>query len=292
MATPRIEVLTLELTNRQNSTYMREGTERSPNPEFLDAPGNYFLKNISVEKQPDNSYKKLRYIAGCDTPYADEQDKMGVKPNPAQDQIIFKKGVLFVPRSGRTVGLYEFLQKCEFNQNNKNRPEHAEPIFREIREQEQAREVLNDIYVKKEALDMVFALGSKVGNEYNWDTAKIDSLCLLFALPPIESYDKKVETLMQIADAKPQLFLATIANRNKSVLIDIADAQKHNVLSLAGGSASLTATNTKILNFKSKDKNSQTEELADYLNSQKGTTDYKTLRMQLEMAKENAAAVV
>ena len=80
--TKKPEVMVLQLIDRRESSWVLEGSREAGLPQYLDAPAEKRILNQSVALDTrkgavPGSYRKLRYLAGCDTPWVDEQEKMG-----------------------------------------------------------------------------------------------------------------------------------------------------------------------------------------------------------------------
>lgn len=295
MAAPQPKILVLELVDRKKSSFILEDTFGTPEQKHLDAPSAYYLKNISIEKVKDgkggHTYKKLRYINGCDTPYFDEQVEKNFKPNPNMDVIEVKNGNLTVVRNGRDIGLYEYLMKCEFNESNENRPEGAEVKFRVLDTQKDSTKVLDNMYSEMEAMKAVYALGTKTKDGYIWDEEKIDYLCSLFSIDPTSEYATKVNHLLSLAKSQPQGFIKSIANVTASMQVEVAQAMQWQVVSISGDHASFMDGGKKFHSFKATNNEGKIQELVDYFLTRKGQNDYKTMAISTIHAKEKEGAV-
>lgn len=295
MATKQPDIIVCELTDRKKSSFVLEETLNTPEQKHLDAPSSYYMKTRSVMKVETEGggfeYKVIRYINGVDIIDFNEQEKRGMKPNPNEDVIEFKNGNLTVVRTGRTIGLYEYLKNCEFNGANENKPESAEVKFTVLDRQKDSKKVLNVMFDEMEAMRAISSLGTKTKDGYMWEEEKIDYLCSLFGIFDAESYEEKVTKLSYMAKANPESFTKIISDKSSNIKVAVASAVEFSVISLGGDQASFTDNGKKFYTFKTKSREDRTQELVDYFLTKKGENDYKTMAMATNYAKEKSAAV-
>lgn len=294
MAQTKSKTLTLELINQRPSGFVLEGTS-GDDAVRISAPNKCFIPVESVIKvdQPDGgySYEKIRHIEGCPYLLVSDQVKHNWKPNPSNDQIVFENGVLLVANEGRDRSRFAYLLACEFNGNNKDRPESAEPIFRVIEKEKEAEKFLHSVTDKLEAMAILSSLSDKMEEGFSYNEEKIDYMCSLHGLHGYEGYAEKLQSLMYIADANPKQFIESVANARASYKVDIALAEKYSVISLAGEHASFNEGGLKFFKFTQKQAAKRQEELIDYFLT-RGDEHYKQMKVALEAKKTAELALV
>lgn len=286
-------VLVLQLANLQNSTFYKEGTEDKP--VYVNAPGLRFIPSYGVMKNPDKkvkSYVRIRYIAGCDEIRVLEQDKAGIKPNPMEDKIVFKNGDLIVIGAGRDLGLYNFLKACEWNADNPDRPEHATPIFKELRVEEKSEQVIKSVRRRAEAINLVQSLTSETEKgELMYDEESIMSLGKLFGYSGL-SLPEQVEKLYEEAVTNPEGLMSSIADKKNIVRVDVAQGLELAVINMEGTHAAFSETSATFMKFKSKDQKARKEELTKFFLTPEGEDAYAEMKSKVLTAKEVALANV
>jgi hypothetical protein len=298
MATKQ-KILALELSDRRKSGWIMEGTQGTYNEECLDAPNIYFLplESVTIMKEdvpgfPAGSYRPIRHIEGCNTIYKDEQEKLNIKPNHDRDVIIFSKGVCLVPDQGRDKSRYAYLQACEYNANNKDRPETAVPVFRVIEKEVEAVKSLVNMDNKLEAYRLLSTLREKMDSGYSYNNERIDFMCSLFGVSGVESYAEKLEQLQWRAEADPTKFVDSVLNKRSEVKVTILEAEKFNVIALTGDFATLVDGGRQFYKFSSNKKPAKMEELVDYFLLPKGQDDCNQMNIRLEKAKLKEVSLV
>src|SRR5688572_29442435 len=92
-------VIYLELLEKRNSGFVKQGTEGTAFHEELNCPNIQWIPNSGFkavkEKNGESeviAFKVIRWIKNCSTIDKDEQDRRNVKPNRMEDKIPFEKG--------------------------------------------------------------------------------------------------------------------------------------------------------------------------------------------------------
>lgn len=293
------KTLTLELADRRQSGWVMEGTQGTRDEERLDSPNIYFLPLESVVKMtedapgyPKGSYRPIRHIEGCNTIYKDEQEKLNIKPNYDRDVIIFSKGICLVPEEGRDRSRYAYLQACEYNANNKDRPETAVPLFRVIEKEVEAVKSLVNMDNKLEAYRLLSTLRDKMDSGYSYNNERIDFMCSLFGISGVESYAEKLEQLQWRAEADPTKFVDSVLNKRSEVKVVILEAEKFNVIAVTGDFASFVDGGLQFYKFNSSKKPAKIEELVDYFLLPKGQDHSNQMNIRLEKAKLKELSLV
>lgn len=286
-------VLVIELTDRRDSGYVKEGTQGTIFEQRLNSPSARRIKTTSVVKQSDGSYRQIRHIAGCPTIFVDEQDAKGYKPNGIEDNIWIENGSKTIVNLGRTMSMYRYLKACEFNGTNDQRPEGAEVMFKELNIQEEAKKELASQDVSMRAFDMTVGLATATKDgKWIFEEERIDYMCNLFLIAGLESYEEKVLGLRALAAARPKYFLDLIGDTRSNTRAHIGQAIQYKVLDISGPHASFVANGANIIKFNSKEKNERIDQLVDYLLGKKGEDSYQTLLAATEQAKVNQLETV
>lgn len=291
---PNAKTLTLELIDQRPSGFVLEGTTGAADDERISAPNKYFLLTQSVVKEPTKDggyrYRNIRHISGCETIYVDEQKAQGVTPNPELDQIVFENGLLLVANEGRDRSKFAYLMACEFNFNNPHRPEHAEPKFRVIEKEKKAEQFLHNISDKLQAMSILTSLSERMENGFSYNNEKIDFMCSLHGVHGYETPGEKLQALVFVAEADPKKFIDSVANARSSYKVDIAEAERFNVISMAGDHASFMDGGLKFFKFTQKTAAKRSEELVDFFLT-RGGEQYAQLKTALDAAKTREAAL-
>lgn len=292
MAKNKYPTLVLELAHRRKSAFILEGTEKSPEPDILDCASEYMLRNTSVVLIGGKRVK-TRYIAGSDMFKLDEQVKADIRPNPLQDIIYFTFGRLTVNREGLNVGLYDFLVNHEGNRDNPNRPPNAEDVFYTINTEADAESQLADLDETAEVMTYLSSLRKdKPGKEkgYIYDTEKIERMCKMLGVIPVESDAEKLKILVATGVGNPRFFLQLLNAKTADLRVEVVTAREMGVISIDGESASFTENGENFYKFKNRNGNydSRITELVDYFGTEAADMHLSIVKAKLEFAKEKA----
>jgi len=179
-----------EIAERKNSGFIMDGTRGTAYQQELTAPSIRWIpargKAAVIEKDEKGrevkKYKEIRYIAGCDTIDPDEQKQKGLEPSKLEDKILMENGFMTVAREGSTIGLYDYLDAVMYNVDNPARSKDATPIFREVKLDKKAVQLLDDDENITLAKSVVYKLRKNTGdkeNPYQYDVDRIDAICKL-----------------------------------------------------------------------------------------------------------------
>ncbi len=282
--------LILELTNRRPSAFVMKGTENSENPDRLDCPSEYLLRNRSVVVDDKGVRNESRYIKGCPEFLVKKQTEINAKPNPREDAIVFEFGRLTVLREGIFVGLYDFLANHESNRSNEIRPDGAEDVFYQINTAAEAESAMVDLDVFADAINIVKALREKSGNGFTYDTEKINKYCKLLNVIPLESDAEKLQVLFVTANTNPVFFMDLIKESTFELRLEITTARELGVISTDGDTASFTDEGKGFYKFKEKkDPHVRISELVNYFDKDEGARDLAALKAKV---KEKQKALV
>lgn len=296
MAKKSYPPLVLELTDRRPSAFVMKGTENSENPDRLDTASEYLLMNTSVVMQGDKR-RPIRYIAGCDLIYVDEQEKSGFKPNPKQDTIPFIFGRLTVQREGRTIGLYDFLSNHDGNRSlpRDKRPSGAVDVFYQVNTSLEAENKLADLDEMTQVMTLLNGLRERVNkpgggaSSYKYDTDKIEYYCKLLGVvsASMESDAEKLQLLLTVATKNPTYFVSLVNEVSGDMRVEVVTAKQLAVISTDGPAASWVDDQRVFFPFKSKDANKRIDELVEYFKSSEGEMDLSVMRTKVKFKQDS-----
>lgn len=293
--TVKDKVLYLELVDRQNSGYEKEGSREEGHPVFMDAPDRRrILSRSQILCEDGKTLRVIRYIKGCDTIFEDEQQKRNIQPNPLTDVIWFEGSQTKTVRNiGADMPLFAYLAACPFNENAPNRPEGSPTIFREIHAEVVAKQGLEDLDSERAIGNIIGELYEKTADGYSYDEVKIGYYLTLLRINPFETPAENLVAINRVAKADPDKFLSTIASKTKEYRIEIMEAIKLDVIDVKGDRAVWVEGQgvfTKSMRVKTQDE--KIDFLTRYFLSPEGVEDYKTMITRLDTAKEKALQLV
>lgn len=293
------EVMVIDATDRRASSWILDGSEEGGNPQRLDYAKTKIIKTTSAIKVPSKeggyTLRKIRYIKGCDTIFVDEQEKRGVKPNPAVDKadLEITHGTKTIVRNGATIAMFDYFRNYEGNIDNPNRPDGAVDDFRELKTVQTAEEKIDAFDAENEAREYLKQLkvnDAKKGVTYK--EKEIDFLCSLFKVPYLSSFPEKFEALINIAKETPARFNESIANAKSAVIAEVNLAERLGVVLFDNSKAMLANNNIVLTSLSSTKEDERIEELAMHFLTTEGEMSYKQFGIELRAAKERAAAQV
>lgn len=297
MAKKNPEVLLLELVDKRSSGFIMEGTENTPNPQEKNCPSVFWIPTMGMMLKPDENgvlrNVPIRYIKGCDEIVVAEQEKRGIKPNPKADKIMFKEGFGTIVKEGDGYGLHEYLVNAGYYEDNPNRSPNSTPIYREIKLNKIAEEIIEADEYMKDVLVFLSSLRSKRGSEVVYNEEKIDALCQLLAVYAITPA-LKLTGIANLAKARPEWFLKTVKSFEGQLQSEITHALQLNVIKIEGTVVSYLHED-KILKTFGSDKLKREEvisRLVDYLGTGEGQEALTGLRIALAAAKEKSLKTV
>lgn len=282
--------------SKNGSGFVREDTLNSKDPIRIMHPINRVIQNTSIIKEmsEDPKLKKekiyvdvpIRYVYGFAGIRKAEQEAANVNPNPQMSSIVFKNGLLTVPKDGPFVGLYEFMSNHAQNATNPNRVERLPAIFREIKPAEDAQIDNLFEFQQVEALSYIKALVEQKDGKYIYNEDRIDVLSVIFNVFG-ESPSQKVAALIAYAKLKPNDFLEKAKASEQTMLIEVDHGLKLEVISFEGQTAIFLKLKRKIKEFTgAKNEDALRKALADYFGTQSGKENYEVFKAELVSAKE------
>lgn len=280
------------------SGFIKEDTVGTASPEEIVHPGKRSLINRSVVREKTNLdgkevyvNVKTRYIYGCELIKELEQKQRGVVPNQNSDNIYFLNGYITVPKTGATVGLYEFMSNHAQNSTSENREhfEHLEAIFREIKPAENAQQSNDHEFIMIDAMSYIRDLVTQSGSGYSYSEERIDALCETFGVYA-EDYESRIQALLGFAKIDPKAFLDAAKKTEQTVIIEIGHALKLGLITFEGNTAMYATKNEKIHalvgNYKNPDK--KIAALGAWFQTVDGRTAYEAFKLDLSAMKEVA----
>jgi hypothetical protein len=300
MSDIKVPVMFLKLCDKRSSGFVKDGTENTAFHEELDCPSIAWIPSRSktaIEKEIDGIktlvFKDIRWINGCNTIDPQEQDRMGVKPNPQEDLIIFDKGFKTLQKQGSTLSLYDYLEQSFFNKNNPNRPVSLEAIYEVVQLDKKAEEIDESDIEMSDAIQMVKQLRVKTGNKetpYKYDEDRINLMCRLCEVMGGDSPAQKLHALMALAKSMPRTLLDLVTKFEQTLITEVGHALHLNVIRFDGNTASYEESGEVIraLGSGNLGQEKKIQSLADYFGSSDGTQALTIFRAKLEVAKQNA----
>lgn len=210
-----------ELLDQQNSTFILEGTENSGSPVHLSSSALTRIPNVSMRKSKKGpnkgQWEYIRYIKNCPTILRAEQIAQGYTPNTnsGADEIYFEVGKKFVSTEVDS-SLVEFLDDYACNISNVNRKPDATPLFKELTEEQEVKESVDDFFTLHRVMEYLNDLAYKDGTGYKYAEDKIDNLCALLQITGYDTsqYINKFKAIMGLATADPKGFFTKVADKN------------------------------------------------------------------------------
>ncbi|MEO7048940.1 MAG: hypothetical protein ABI091_26795 [Ferruginibacter sp.] len=296
MAKDKVDILYLELVGQGESGFYVEGTQNTPYAQTLTAPTITWIPTDGIEVYLDKDangkeYKRqrpIRHIKNCENIYPIDQEKMGFKPNRMNDKIPIEHNYAAIPREGNTIQTYDYLTKSTYFLDNPLRPDNIPALFKQIKVNEKAVELLDDDELLTKAKIKVYSLRVNIGaKEYRYDEEKIKSYAKLLNVTA-DTPEQMLIVILQRAIQNPKAFLELIVKAENTVLTEVTHALHYNVIMFEGNTAQYTEESKLITNFgagKFSDSR-KIEALANYFQTSEGNNALTELRAKLELAKE------
>ncbi len=285
-------VIFIEVADKRDSGFVRDGTEGTKYEERLNCPGKLIVPSYSFRHAYDKVEKEwfneeIQYIKGQREISVAKQREKGLKPNPKMDKIIIEKGHMSIAREGADIGLFDYMENSFWNVSNPDRSENASALYRvvdltKIEEQINERDILGN-----EAAAEVYALQTKKGGVWVYQEQRIDSFCELFNVTAT-SYASKITALAGTAKLYPKEFLEKIAIFEQTSATLVSHALQLNVIKFEGNVAAYVKKDkiVKDLGLEKMKHDEKIAELATYLRSKDGYEANQELTVEVEFAME------
>lgn len=299
MAKPKPPVIFLELCEKRNSGFVKQGTDGTAFHEELNCPNISWIPNrgLGSVKEIHNGvetmvYKELRWMKHCDTIDFNEQEKRGFKPNFHEDKIPFEKGFATVVRDGGTIWLYDYVVGVCWNKSNPDRPVGADAIYQVMQLDKQAEEINEGDIEMADAIQLVSSLRLKTGSKetpFKYNEERLSALCSIFQVFA-ETPAQQLYALMSLAKAKPRWFLDLAVKFEQTILTEVSHALELKVIMFDGNTSVYCEGDEIIRNFGAGNykHEKKIELLADYLKTSEATEALTKLRAKVAVAKDKA----
>lgn len=290
-----IPIVFLELTDQGDSGFVMDGTERSGMPQVLRNPTVSWIPTEGTEVYLDEKgirrNRKIRHIKDCETIYPQEQEKNGFTPNRTTDKIPFDNGFASVEEQGSTVATFKYLLASTYYLDNPLRPATATPLYKEVKINEKAMEMLDEDEVQTAAKTKVYALRLNTGGgekgQYKFDEDKINTYCNLLNVFA-ETPQQQLALLLDVAIRTPKKFLDIIVTAENTVITEVTHALQLKVIMFEKNVAQYSEGDKIITSVGSGNmsQDRKIEALASWLQTPEGTPSLTELRSKTEIEKE------
>lgn len=284
-----------ELAEKKSSGFILDGTKGTLYQQELTSPSIRWIPNSGRTKNPDTKgFKDIRYLSGCDILDPEEQKKRGYIPHPFEDKIGMENGFMTVAREGNAVTLYDYLESAFYNQDNPDRPEGATAIYREVKLDKKAENLLDEDEIITQAKSLIYELRLSTGDKkvpYKYNLDRINSICRLLNVWD-ETPERKLILLLNKANSNPKEFLETVYKSEQTVITEVSHALELNVIMFDGNTAQYTE-GYKVIYSLGNDKlkpEQKPEKFASWLTTQEGNQSLTELRAKIEVAKAKLLA--
>ena len=288
----------LELIEKRNSGFVKNGTDGTAFHEELNCPNIRWIPNSgfkAVEEDHNGTktivFKEIRWIKHCSIIDKDEQDRRNIKPNRIEDKIPFEKGFATIAREGSTISLYDYLEDVFYSKDSKNRPETADAIYRVMQLDKQAEEIDESDIEMADAIKLVASLRTQVSKSdksYKYNEERLNAICTVCAVYA-DSPATKFHALMSLAKARSKWFLDLVVRFEQTILTEVTHAVELEVIRFDGNTALYKDEEKVIKNLGTGNlsKDTKIEKLSDFLKTTEGNSHLTELRAKIEVAKEN-----
>jgi hypothetical protein len=289
----KVPVKYYEVVDKANSGFIMDGTSGTQYQQQLTTPSVLWISSeamSAVEEEGVKKHIKIRYINRCDSIFPLEQEKMGFTPNRFEDKIAIENGFATVERQGSTIGLYDYLEKSFYNEDNPNRPSNVPARYREVKVDKKAETLLDEDELVTHAKSLVYELRRNTGDKkipYQYNLDRIDSICRLVNVWD-ESPERKLILLLQKAIQQPKEFLEIVVKAEQTVITEISHAIELGVIIFNGNTAQYCEGDKviKIVGDGKMKPDQKAEALASWLTTEQGNSQLTELRGRIELAKE------
>lgn len=289
------EVAVYELIDRLGSGFIREGTERMPEPDEIDVAGtrtilssSAYRKNTGTQKKPNWKRVPIRYRASSESVDPEEQDKLGHEANPANDKIVFKNGRLVVVKEGLSIGKFEFLRKDSRNETNPDRIPTVPVIYREIFPEKENENSNEDDFALANAISYLqeFITDKSEKKGISYDNYRLGALARLHNIVA-DSPGGMMKGLLANAKLNPLEFLNKSKEFEIATATEILHGLKLNVLSFENSRVINVPRKSVLLSFETGlQEDQRIKRLAGFFMSEKGAAAYQMFKVDLNDAKE------
>lgn len=296
-----VQIMFLETCTQGESGFYMDGTQGTPYAQQLHSPTIEWIPTTGIEAYEEEierngkkvkivKHRPIQHIKGCESIYPKEQEAMGFKPNRQNDKIPMEGGFINIREEGSTVGTFKFLLAATFFADNPLRPSTATKIYREIKINERARDLVDQDELVTAAKAKVYALRLSTSEKgvYRYATDKINIYCNLLGIVEL-SPETQLFSLIEKAKDNPKNFLKIITSAEQTVITEINHALQLGLIMFDGNVPQYTEENkiiTSSLGTAKMNNSKKIEAFADYLQTTEGNNALTELRIKLEAEKE------
>ncbi len=285
-------VIFIEVADKRDSGFVRDGTEGTKYEERLNCPGklvvpSYSFRNAYDDVQKEYYNEEIQYIKGQREISVKKQREQGLKPNPKMDKIIIEKGHMSIAREGADIGLFDYMEKSFWNVSNPDRSPNASGLYKVVDLTKIEEEINERDLLINESVAMVYTLQTKKAGVWVYQESRIDSFCELFNVSA-ERYASKITALAGIAKMYPKEFLEKVAIFEQTSATTVAHALQLSVIKFEGNVAAYVKKDKiiKDLGLAKLKHDEKIEELASFLRSKDGYEANQELTAEVEHAME------
>lgn len=281
------EVGIFELLDTQPSGFIKEGTEKLPEPVELAHPAYRKILTNSAYYDGKGVRQVIRHVANAKSILVSEQNKEGVAPNPKLDQIIFKNGRLIVSSVGKTGVLLKYLRASSMNIGAEGRIEDATPVYKEIFPEKETEGFNVKEFDIAKAVGIVQQLVTVGKDGYEYDEVRLNAYAKLFNVIA-SSPSSQIASLIATAKAFPVEFVQKIQHFEGNMMIDLAHAETLGLISFGDTQVTYVGENKVLTSYSNKlDKEQKVRTLATLFQSPEGAEELRIFQTKLAVLKEN-----
>lgn len=288
-----VPVLYLEIVDQGESGFILDTTRGTAYEQQRRTSTISWIPTMGTQVYLDNDgikrNKRVRHISGCESIDMEEQTKSGFVPNRNADKIPFDMGFATIRREGSTIGTYDYLSAITDFLDNPLRPENLPALYKQIKVDEKAVELLDEDELLTAAKSKVYALRSNNGDkDFTYLEDKINSYCKLLNVWD-ETPQRKLILLLNKAMSRPKEFLDIVVSAENTVITEVTHALQLGVIMFDGNTAQYTKE-SKVISALGKGNMSsdkKIEALSTFLQTPEGNNALTELRAKVEVEKEN-----
>jgi hypothetical protein len=215
------------------------GTQKVINPGSFNVP-NVFTVTYRDPDGRNQRQRTMRYIAGCETIWQDEQIKMGygIDYRYSDDsRIIFEMGELIVFPDEKP-SLYQFMELCPVNTGSPYHTPRSTNLFYRDNKEAEARQ--------SNELSRVRARANSIVLKLEHDTAKLHNVCKLLGYDMTSDPETLLKKLYRTAQDTPNVIVDAFSDNAGDVAELIWDAIEMNIIQFTGFGWEYVETKEKI----------------------------------------------
>lgn len=300
-----VPVIFVELYEKGESGFIKQGTEGTPFEERLQFPSRRYIPTEGMRKgvkkstalingeskEVETRYnEKIRWIANETEISVARQKELGIdwENGGRYNKIAIDKGYLTVAREGSGVGLYDYLTQVFYNVDAPGRSQNATKIFRIIQKDKEAEVYNESEMIAVDAVKYVGTLVTKVAEgQYKYNQEKLDGLCQIMNIWA-ETNATKIKALFVNAKDHPKDFMELVTIWENTTVTEVTQALKLKVLAFDKNMVMYPAKDkvAKSLGTENLKYDEKIARYADWLRTSDGHEAYLELKAELEAAQD------